>query len=151
MKKLLRTASIVAIGVCASAAVVAAQDGPPKIGMTFQEMNYPYFVSMQEALNAAAKTLGSEVVVTDANHKHGNPHLLPDLVGREQRPHLRHLRVPGSREALARRRDAGLRGTRGGRTVEGHARRRNAARAAPPGRGGGGTPLLAGDERGLGR
>ncbi len=68
MKKLLRTASIVAIGVCASAAVVAAQDGPPKIGMTFQEMNNPYFVSMQEALNAAAKTLGSEVVVTDANH-----------------------------------------------------------------------------------
>ena len=38
MKKLLRTASIVAIGVCASAAVVAAQDGPPKIGMTFQEI-----------------------------------------------------------------------------------------------------------------
>ncbi len=68
MKKLLRTASIAAIGVCASAAVVAAQDGPPKIGMTFQEMNNPYFVSMQEALNAAAKTLGSEVVVTDANH-----------------------------------------------------------------------------------
>lgn len=39
-----------------------------KIGMTFQEMNNPYFVSMQEALNEAAADLGAEVVVTDAGH-----------------------------------------------------------------------------------
>lgn len=68
MKNLLKTVSIAAIGVCATAAAVTAQEGPPKIGMTFQEMNNPYFVSMQEALNEAAKMLGSEVVVTDAGH-----------------------------------------------------------------------------------
>ena len=39
-----------------------------KIGMTFQELNNPYFVSMQEALMDAAKDLGAEVVVTDAGH-----------------------------------------------------------------------------------
>lgn len=39
-----------------------------KIGMTFQELNNPYFVSMQEALNEAAASLGAEVVVTDAGH-----------------------------------------------------------------------------------
>ncbi|MBU3033882.1 ABC transporter substrate-binding protein [Tritonibacter mobilis] len=44
-----------------------AEDGL-KIGMTFQEMNNPYFVSMQEALTEAAKDLGAEVVVTDAGH-----------------------------------------------------------------------------------
>lgn len=68
MKTLLKTASIAALGICTSAAAVAAQDGPPKIGMTFQEMNNPYFVSMQEALNQAAKSLGSQVIVTDAGH-----------------------------------------------------------------------------------
>ncbi|WP_449044003.1 ABC transporter substrate-binding protein [Paracoccus versutus] len=45
-----------------------AQDAPLKIGMTFQEMNNPYFVSMQEALNEAAASLGAEVVVADAGH-----------------------------------------------------------------------------------
>lgn len=58
---------------CASAALALAaapafaQDSL-KIGMTFQEMNNPYFVSMQEALNEAAADLGAEVVVTDAGH-----------------------------------------------------------------------------------
>lgn len=36
--------------------------------MTFQELNNPYFVSMQEALQQAAAELGAEVVVTDAGH-----------------------------------------------------------------------------------
>lgn len=49
------------------AAPAFAQDGL-KIGMTFQEMNNPYFVSMQEALNEAAADLGAQVVVTDAGH-----------------------------------------------------------------------------------
>lgn len=39
-----------------------------KIGMTFQELNNPYFVSMQEALKEAAASIGAEVVVTDAGH-----------------------------------------------------------------------------------
>jgi ribose transport system substrate-binding protein len=45
-----------------------AQQAKLKIGMTFQELNNPYFVSMQEALNQAAKSIGADVVVTDANH-----------------------------------------------------------------------------------
>ncbi len=39
-----------------------------KIGMTFQELNNPYFVSMQEALKEAATSIGADVVVTDAGH-----------------------------------------------------------------------------------
>ncbi len=39
-----------------------------KIGMTFQELNNPYFVSMQEALIEAAASIGAEVIVTDAAH-----------------------------------------------------------------------------------
>ena len=50
------------------AAPAFAQD-TLKIGMTFQELNNPYFVSMQEALNEAAASLGAEVVVTDAGHE----------------------------------------------------------------------------------
>ena len=65
MKSTLLTAS----AVLALLAVPAlAQDDKLKIGMTFQEMNNPYFVSMQEALNEAAADLGAEVVVTDAGH-----------------------------------------------------------------------------------
>ncbi|QRZ12556.1 ABC transporter substrate-binding protein [Paracoccus methylovorus] len=49
------------------AAPALAQD-KLKIGMTFQELNNPYFVSMQEALKEAADSLGADVVVTDAGH-----------------------------------------------------------------------------------
>ena len=41
---------------------------PLKIGMTFQELNNPYFVTMQKALRDAAATMGATVVVTDAHH-----------------------------------------------------------------------------------
>jgi ribose transport system substrate-binding protein len=41
---------------------------PYKIGMTFQELNNPYFVTMQKALRDAAATIGAQVVVTDAHH-----------------------------------------------------------------------------------
>lgn len=64
MKTTLLTASA---ALALLAAPAAAQD-KLKIGMTFQEMNNPYFVSMQEALNEAAASLGAEVVVTDAGH-----------------------------------------------------------------------------------
>ncbi|WP_198665216.1 ABC transporter substrate-binding protein [Paraburkholderia kururiensis] len=46
----------------------AANAAPLKIGMTFQELNNPYFVTMQKALNDAAATIGAQVVVTDAHH-----------------------------------------------------------------------------------
>ncbi len=39
-----------------------------KIGMSFQELNNPYFVSMQEALKGAAESIGADVVVSDAAH-----------------------------------------------------------------------------------
>ena len=67
MKTLLKTASAAAL-LAASANMAAAQD-PLKIGMTFQEMNNPYFVSMQEALNEAAAQIGAEVIVTDAGSR----------------------------------------------------------------------------------
>uniref|UniRef100_E1T857 Periplasmic binding protein/LacI transcriptional regulator n=1 Tax=Burkholderia sp. (strain CCGE1003) TaxID=640512 RepID=E1T857_BURSG len=46
----------------------AAHAAPLKIGMTFQELNNPYFVTMQKALNEAAASTGATVVVTDAHH-----------------------------------------------------------------------------------
>ncbi|HEV3425533.1 MAG TPA: substrate-binding domain-containing protein [Paraburkholderia sp.] len=49
-------------------ATPAAQAAPLKIGMTFQELNNPYFVTMQKALNDAAASIGADVVVTDAHH-----------------------------------------------------------------------------------
>lgn len=59
---------------CASAATLALMASPAlaqdklKIGMTFQELNNPYFVSMQEALKEAADSLGADIIVTDAAH-----------------------------------------------------------------------------------
>ena len=39
-----------------------------KIGMSFQEMNNPYFVTMKKALEEAAKSIGAKVIITDARH-----------------------------------------------------------------------------------
>jgi ribose transport system substrate-binding protein len=39
-----------------------------KIGMSFQEMNNPYFISMNKAFEDAAKSIGAETVVSDAQH-----------------------------------------------------------------------------------
>ena len=66
MKQMIGAVSAAAMAV--SMAVPAMAEDGLKIGMTFQEMNNPYFVSMQEALTDAAKDLGAEVVVTDAGH-----------------------------------------------------------------------------------
>ncbi len=63
-KSLLAVATGLAIAVSAN----AADDGKLKIGMSFQEMNNPYFVTMQEALEEACASIGAEVVVTDARH-----------------------------------------------------------------------------------
>lgn len=65
-KTMLLAASVLAL---ASAAPASAQEPAKlKIGMSFQELNNPYFVSMQEALKAAAASIGADVVVTDAGH-----------------------------------------------------------------------------------
>ncbi len=47
---------------------MGAEAAPLKIGMTFQELNNPYFVTMQKALRDAAATIGATVIVTDAHH-----------------------------------------------------------------------------------
>lgn len=67
MRKTLMTASVIALAVAAHVMPAAAAE-PLKIGMSFQEMNNPYFVSMREALEDAAKSIGAKVVVTDAAH-----------------------------------------------------------------------------------
>ena len=41
---------------------------PLRIGISFQELNNPYFVAMQEAFEDAGKSLGAELFVTDARH-----------------------------------------------------------------------------------
>ncbi|WP_213881613.1 substrate-binding domain-containing protein [Pseudomonas sp. dw_358] len=55
---------------CASSAQAAdaAKSGPYKIGVSFQEINNPYFVTMKDALQDATKTIGAELLVTDARH-----------------------------------------------------------------------------------
>ncbi|MEO6919612.1 MAG: ABC transporter substrate-binding protein [Collimonas sp.] len=45
-----------------------AQAAPLKIGMSFQEINNPYFVTMKQALEEAAASIGATVIVTDARH-----------------------------------------------------------------------------------
>lgn len=64
MKKAILTVSTV-LALLASPAIAQEK---LKIGMTFQELNNPYFVSMQEALRGAAESIGAEVVVSDAGH-----------------------------------------------------------------------------------
>ncbi|WFR99038.1 ABC transporter substrate-binding protein [Rhizobium tumorigenes] len=66
MKKTLIALSIATLAMATAPAM--AQNAKLKIGMTFQELNNPYFVSMQEALKEAAKSIGADVVITDANH-----------------------------------------------------------------------------------
>ena len=41
---------------------------PLKIGMSFQELNNPYFVTMKQALEEAAASIGATVIITDARH-----------------------------------------------------------------------------------
>ncbi|QGW80420.1 ABC transporter substrate-binding protein [Variovorax paradoxus] len=69
MKNLLKATAILAALVCgASAAQAQAPKQPLRIGMTFQELNNPYFVTMKQALEEAAASIGATVVTTDARH-----------------------------------------------------------------------------------
>jgi len=38
------------------------------IGMSFQEMNNPYFIAMNEAFEEAAESIGAETIIADAQH-----------------------------------------------------------------------------------
>jgi ribose transport system substrate-binding protein len=69
MKNLLEAAALtaaLACGACAAQAQTPKQ--PLRIGMTFQELNNPYFVTMKQALEEAAASIGATVVTTDARH-----------------------------------------------------------------------------------
>ncbi|WP_432729076.1 ABC transporter substrate-binding protein [Variovorax sp. W6] len=72
MTKLLKatalTACIAALACGTSAAQAQAAKQPLRIGMTFQELNNPYFVTMKQALEEAAASIGATVVTTDARH-----------------------------------------------------------------------------------
>lgn len=45
-----------------------AKKGDLVIGMSFQEMNNPYFISMKEAFEEAAESVGAKTIITDAQH-----------------------------------------------------------------------------------
>ncbi|WP_145927224.1 ABC transporter substrate-binding protein [Jeongeupia sp. USM3] len=62
------TVKTLAAGLCAAAIAAPVQAAPLKIGMSFQELNNPYFVTMKEALEQAAGSMGAQVVITDARH-----------------------------------------------------------------------------------
>jgi len=69
MKNLLKATVLTAALACgATAAQAQAPKQPLRIGMTFQELNNPYFVTMKQALEEAAATIGATVVTTDARH-----------------------------------------------------------------------------------
>ncbi len=65
MKKVLPL--IVGALLCAGGAT-SASAAPLKIGMSFQELNNPYFVTMKQALEEAAASVGATVIITDARH-----------------------------------------------------------------------------------
>lgn len=52
----------------ASSSAPAAKGRVLKIGMSFQELDNPYFTVMKQALDEAGRSLGAEVFVTDARH-----------------------------------------------------------------------------------
>lgn len=69
MKSLLKATALVAALACGTTAALAqAPKQPLRIGMTFQELNNPYFVTMKQALEDAAASIGATVVTTDARH-----------------------------------------------------------------------------------
>ncbi|NML34468.1 ABC transporter substrate-binding protein [Paraburkholderia antibiotica] len=69
MNKLIRTTLVAAALSCGFSVVHAeAQKQPIRIGVSFQEMNNPYFVLMKQTIEEMAGTIGATVVVTDARH-----------------------------------------------------------------------------------
>jgi len=68
MKSYRKVLRLLAVGVCAGLASLSANAAPLKIGVSFQEMNNPYFVTMKEALEQAAQSIGAQLIVTDARH-----------------------------------------------------------------------------------
>lgn len=68
----LALAVTLALGGCAKStgptAPPAAKEHALKIGMSFQELDNPYFAVMKQAFDEAGQSIGAEVFVTDARH-----------------------------------------------------------------------------------
>ncbi|WPO97636.1 substrate-binding domain-containing protein [Pseudomonas sp. HR96] len=60
--------AVAAISTPCVQAADASKSGPYKIGVSFQEINNPYFVTMKDALQDASKSIGADLLVTDARH-----------------------------------------------------------------------------------
>ncbi|MBF6029337.1 substrate-binding domain-containing protein [Pseudomonas sp. P115] len=68
MKNHRKVISLFVAGIVAGLAGASVNAEPLKIGVSFQEMNNPYFVTMKEALEQASKSIGAELIVTDSRH-----------------------------------------------------------------------------------
>ncbi|VVP83577.1 Ribose import binding protein RbsB [Pseudomonas fluorescens] len=64
-----KLASVLVTALCGVVlAVPAAHADRLKIGMSFQELNNPYLVTMKQSLEGAVAGLGADLIVTDARH-----------------------------------------------------------------------------------
>jgi len=68
MKSHRKVISLFVAGIVAGLVGASVNAEPLKIGVSFQEMNNPYFVTMKEALEQASKSIGAELIVTDSRH-----------------------------------------------------------------------------------
>lgn len=71
MKKLSKALSLLTVALGVATTLNAWADTPStplRIGMSFQEMNNEYFVTMQKALQEAGASIGAKLQTTDARH-----------------------------------------------------------------------------------
>ncbi len=68
LKKLALLCALFALCLALPVANAEDKDGKLTIGVSFQEMNNPYFVVMNEAAEDIAKQVGADLIVTDARH-----------------------------------------------------------------------------------
>lgn len=68
MMKTMKKALPLLAGAALAVAAAPSSAAGLKIGMSFQELNNPYFVTMKQALEEAAASVGATVVITDARH-----------------------------------------------------------------------------------
>jgi ribose transport system substrate-binding protein len=66
------TKKLTALATCTLTALAlpeaAGAAAPLRIGVSFQELNNPYFITMKKAVEEAAASIGATVLVTDARH-----------------------------------------------------------------------------------
>eukprot|EP01034_Spumella_vulgaris_P008638 gene8638-10995_t len=62
-----KTLCLLALSI-STVALADTKPAPMRIGASFQEINNPYFVTMKDALQEAAATIGAQLIITDARH-----------------------------------------------------------------------------------